>query len=33
MEVLLNIHTFFADGFRPAELKKDSIEYPVDSPF
>jgi hypothetical protein len=29
LEILLGIHEFFAEGHRPQELKKNSIQYPV----
>jgi hypothetical protein len=29
LEILLGIHQFFAEGHRPAELQKDSVQYPV----
>lgn len=28
-EILLGIHEFFADGHHPAEIRKDSVQYPV----
>jgi hypothetical protein len=29
LEILLGIHEFFAEGHRPAELNKKSVQYPV----
>ena len=29
LEILLGIHEFFAEGHRPGELKKNSVQYPV----
>ena len=29
LEILLGIHEFFAEGHRPAELNKNSVQYPV----
>jgi hypothetical protein len=29
LEILLGIHQFFAEGHGPAELNKDSVQYPV----
>jgi hypothetical protein len=29
LEILLGIHEFFAEGHRPAELNKHSVQYPV----
>ena len=29
LEILLGIHGFFAEGHRPAELDKNSVQYPV----
>jgi hypothetical protein len=29
LEILIDIHDFFADGNRPADIDKDSIQYPV----
>ena len=29
LEILLGIHEFFAEGHRPQELHKDSVQYPV----
>ena len=28
-EILLGIHEFFADGHRPGEIRKNSVQYPV----
>ena len=29
LEILLNIHEYFAEGHRPEELNKSSVQYPV----